>query len=136
MTIPAGHKPADAPPGYTGLDYDTHVPRCECGWSGPRTGHLGTARLNERLHAESCQAMSQGALFDVPESATRHSNRRHVVMPSMGFACGRSMLDDDCRNDPWVLGSSQWCWVTCPDCLALGQAAVSAECQAQQRRQA
>ena len=79
--------------------------------------------------------MLSDTLFNVPTSHTRHSSRRHVLMPCMGFACGRSMLDDDCQNDPWVLGSSEWHWVTCEDCRAPGQAEVSAEVQAQQRRQ-
>lgn len=59
-------------------------------------------------------------LFSVPMSATRHGARRHYLLPDMGFACGRIMLDDECREDPWVMGPRDWCWVTCPECHALG----------------
>lgn len=59
-------------------------------------------------------------LFTIPHSATRHSNRRHFLLPSMGFACGRIMLDDDCLDDPWVMGPQDWCWVTCLECRAPG----------------
>ncbi len=64
-------------------------------------------------------------LFDLPPGGVvRKAARRHVLLPSMGFACGRVMLDADCLDDPWVMSANDWCWVTCPDCLAVGRREV------------
>ncbi len=58
----------------------------------------------------------EGLFSTPPESVTRHSDRRHLLRPNMAFACGRTMLDADCRDDPWVMGLPDLPWVTCPEC--------------------
>lgn len=60
LTIPANTVPDDAPPEATGLPYESYVPRCHCGWAGPRTGHRETAVLNLRLHMERCDCQQEG----------------------------------------------------------------------------
>lgn len=76
--------------------------------------------------------MSQPALFDLddregdPESV-------HVLMPSMAYACGGSILT---KRGHFTVGASEWSRVTCPDCRALGRDGLIEEQRAQQGRQA
>lgn len=52
--------PIDASPEATGLPYESYVPRCPCGWAGPRTRYRDTAVLNLRLHSERCDQGQEG----------------------------------------------------------------------------
>ena len=76
-------------------------------------------------------AEDDAPLFVEPAST---SDLIHVVMPSMGYACGGTMLED---GGGFIIGPLPfWDRVTCPDCLAPGIDALVEECRRQQSDQA
>lgn len=50
---------------------------------------------------------------------------RHMLMPTMGLACGLDLL---ATTDPWTLSSAE---VTCPDCIRAAEphGGISRWCQ-------
>lgn len=81
--------------------------------------------------------MTQPALFELDTDDTTHvldtDDTTHVLMPSMGYACGASMLDVGGR---FTVGLSDWARIDCPGCLDRGQDAIRAQIDREQRDQA
>lgn len=73
--------------------------------------------------------MNQPALFDLTPS----SSTTHVLMPSMGYACGQSMLDVGGR---FTVGLTDWDAVDCPGCRDIGPATIRTQIDREQRAQA
>lgn len=71
-------------------------------------------------------------LFDLDDRTP--SAGPHVLMPSMGYACGGSILTT--QGGFMFLTETNFDQVGCPECRALGHVELLAEQRAQQGRQA
>lgn len=76
--------------------------------------------------------MTDGWLFQIDDREPTPGP--HVLMPSMGYACGGSILT---KQGGFVVGAAgdNWPRVGCPECRAIGQDVLLAEQAAQQGRQ-
>jgi len=61
----------------------------------------------------------------------------HVLMPNMGFACGRDVLAEPKRLHRMVIGGwgKGWSKVNCPECRAFGPEALAEQSRKMQERQ-
>ena len=76
--------------------------------------------------------MVDGALFIIDDREP--SAGPHVLLPNMAYGCGGSILT---KQGGFVVGAAgDFDRVGCPDCRAIGQAALLEEQAAQQGRQA
>lgn len=69
--------------------------------------------------------------FEDPDD-NRRRGLVHLLMPSMAFACGKTMLE--LRKDRWVMGLGDWDKVTCEACTEDGiEAVIRRRCWQQDR---